>query len=54
LSKLYGSQHAQPGKKWRDAARSANLGEQGYRVIRFWNEQVKREMNEVVEAIMQR
>ena len=51
IVELDGSQHAEPPEERRDGARSAYLSEQGYRVIRFWNEQVNREINEVVEAI---
>jgi very-short-patch-repair endonuclease len=51
IIELDGSQHAEPEVETRDADRTAYLREQGYRVIRFWNEQVKRETNEVLEAI---
>jgi very-short-patch-repair endonuclease len=34
-----------------DAARTAYLADHGYRVIRFWNEQVNREMDDVPGAI---
>jgi very-short-patch-repair endonuclease len=46
-----GSQHAEPAEETKDAARTAYLNQQGYRVIRFWNEQINREMNEVLETI---
>ena len=46
---LDGSQHAEHTTQ--DAVRTAYLAEQGYRVIRFWNEQVNREMDDVLEAI---
>jgi very-short-patch-repair endonuclease len=49
IVELDGGQHAE--QKEHDAARTAYLTEQGYRVIRFWNEQVSREMNDVLEAI---
>ncbi|MBV8055993.1 MAG: endonuclease domain-containing protein [Deltaproteobacteria bacterium] len=48
---LDGGQHAEKKEERRDVARSAYLQEQGYRVIRFWNEQVNREMKEVLESI---
>ena len=48
---LDGSQHAEQEKELRDGTRSEYLREQGYRVIRFWNEQINRDMNEVLEAI---
>ncbi len=31
--------------------RTAYLNEQGYRVLRFWNEQVNTEMEDVLQAI---
>ncbi|MBV8454217.1 MAG: endonuclease domain-containing protein [Deltaproteobacteria bacterium] len=46
---LDGSQHAEQTAQ--DAIRTAYLTEQSYRVIRFWNEQVNREMDDVLEAI---
>ena len=46
-----GSQHAEPAEETKDAARTAYLNQQGYRVIRFWNEQINREMDEVLETI---
>ena len=51
IIELDGSQHAKQKEERRDAARTAYLCDQGYRVIRFWNEQVEREMNEVLETI---
>ena len=44
-----GGQHAE--QEDRDAARTAYLEEQGYRVVRFWNEQINAQMDEVLEAI---
>jgi len=49
IVKLDGGQHAE--QKEQDAARTAYLTAQGYLVIRFWNEQVNREMDDVLEAI---
>ncbi len=49
IIELDGSQHAEQAPK--DAGRTAYLSEQGYRVIRFWNEQVHIEMDNVLEAI---
>jgi very-short-patch-repair endonuclease len=34
-----------------DSARTAYLKEQGWRLIRFWNEQINREIEDVLEAI---
>jgi very-short-patch-repair endonuclease len=44
-------EHRVADQKEQDAARTAYLAEHGYRVIRFWNEQVNREMDDVLEAI---
>ncbi len=49
IVELDGGRHAE--QKEQDAARTAYLTKQGYRVIRFWNEQVNREMDDVLEAI---
>lgn len=51
IIELDGGQHAEQPGKCRDAARSADLRQQGYRAIRFWNVQVNREMNALLEAI---
>jgi very-short-patch-repair endonuclease len=51
IIELDGSRHAEREEEWRDAARSAYLNQQGYRVIRFLNEQVNRELDHVLEAI---
>ena len=48
---LDGSQHAEQEEEGKDPARTAFLSERGYRVMRFWNEQVNREMDDVLEAI---
>jgi very-short-patch-repair endonuclease len=48
---LDGSQHAEPAAETKDAVRTAYLNQQGYRVIRFWNEQVNREIDDVLEAV---
>jgi adenine-specific DNA-methyltransferase len=46
---LDGGQHAAE----RDAARTACLEEQGFRVLRFWNDQVLRETTAVLQVIAQ-
>ncbi len=51
IIELDGSQHAEQEEERKDAARTAYLSEQGYRVIRFWNEQVNAELDDVLEAI---
>jgi very-short-patch-repair endonuclease len=47
---LDGSQHGE--RLEADAARSAELGEFGYRVIRFWNNEVVENLDGVVQAIL--
>ena len=54
IVELDGSQHGEPEEERNDAARTRYLSEQGYRVIRFLNEQVNRQLDEVLEAIMRR
>ena len=49
IVELDGGHHAEQHE--RDATRTAYLTEQGYRVIRFWNEQVNREIDNVLEAL---
>ena len=49
IVELDGGQHAV--REEQDAARTAYLIGEGYRVIRFWNEQVNREIDQVMEAI---
>jgi len=49
IVELDGDHHAEQKKL--DAARAAYLIERGYRVIRFWNEQVMGELDDVLEAI---
>src|ERR1700719_4075583 len=43
-----GSQHAAPQEERKDELRTAYLNQQGYRVLRFWNEQVNSEMEGVL------
>jgi hypothetical protein len=49
IIELDGGQHAEHQEQ--DAARTAYLTAQGYRVIRFWNERVNRALDDVLEAI---
>ena len=51
IVELDGGQHAAPEEERHDAARTAYLREHGYRIIRFWNEQVNRENSDVLETI---
>jgi very-short-patch-repair endonuclease len=48
-----GSQHATPRRAAADAARTAFLTASGYRVLRFWNNEVLKETRAVMEAIYQ-
>src|SRR5229473_8149064 len=40
IIELDGSQHAEPEEERKAGSRAAYLNQQGYRVLRFWNEQV--------------
>ena len=51
IIELDGSQHAAPQEERKDELRTAYLNQQGYRVLRFWNEQVNSEMEDVLQAI---
>jgi very-short-patch-repair endonuclease len=51
IIELDGGQHAEREEERKDALRTAYVSEQGYRVMRFWNEQVNTEMENVLEAI---
>jgi very-short-patch-repair endonuclease len=46
-----GSQHGETRGRARDAARTEFLASRGYRVLRFWNNEVLRETRGVMEAI---
>ena len=50
IVELDGSQHAEPDTAERDAQRTAWLELQGYRVMRFWNNDLY-DMDAVLEAI---
>jgi very-short-patch-repair endonuclease len=47
-----GSQHAMPAKAIRDQVRTRQLEETGWLVIRFWNDEVMHELNDVCEHIV--
>ncbi len=51
IIELDGGQHAEQEGEHKDAFRTAYLSEQGYRVMRFRNEQVNTEIENVLEAI---
>ena len=44
-----GTQHAE---SQRDTARDANLETRGFRVLRFWNDEVMRELDSVCATII--
>ncbi len=48
-----GSQHARPAELARDAARTAWLKSEGYRVIRFWNSDVLLNMRGVIDEVLE-
>ena len=50
IIELDGSQHAAREEERKNGLRTAYLNQQGYRVLRFWNEQVKTEPH-VLQAI---
>ena len=47
-----GSQHNEPENVARDEERSAYLRTQGYRILRFWNNDVLKNIDNVMEAIL--
>jgi very-short-patch-repair endonuclease len=51
IVELDGSQHADEDAERKDVLRTAFLNERGYRVMRFWNDQVIGEIENVLEAI---
>ncbi len=52
IIELDGGQHNQPDGIRRDEARTAYLNKAGYRVLRFWNVDVIRNFEGVVETIL--
>ena len=47
-----GSQHGFDDNLMRDAERDAALQQAGYRILRFWNNQVDKQMDGVLEIIL--
>ncbi len=47
-----GAHHALPDKAVRDRLRTEKLGETGWIVVRFWNDEVMREMDAVCDHIV--
>jgi very-short-patch-repair endonuclease len=48
---LDGSQHGFDQQMQHDAVRDRWLASQGYRVLRFWNHEVKKELDSVLDTI---
>lgn len=53
IIELDGGQHAEPVEIARDERRTALLESRGYRVIRFWNNEVLTNIDGIVEAILE-
>ncbi len=51
LIEIDGSQHAEDRKKAHDEARSRWLEKEGYRVLRFWNNDITKNIDGVMEAV---
>ncbi|HEV2955993.1 MAG TPA: DUF559 domain-containing protein [Xanthobacteraceae bacterium] len=51
IIELDGGQHNTPEKIASDEARTAFLNSQGYRVLRFWNNEVLKEIDGVMQVI---
>ncbi|MGJ3264548.1 MAG: endonuclease domain-containing protein [Salinarimonas sp.] len=49
-----GAQHGFDGHLTRDSLRDARLAERGFLVARFWNHQVDRELDSVIDTIFAR
>jgi len=49
---LDGEQHGRQANRARDAVRDRHLASQGYLTLRFWNEDVKENIDGVVDAIL--
>jgi len=48
---LDGGQHSEDATARRDAERDRWMESQGYRVLRFWNHEVRRELDSVLDTI---
>jgi very-short-patch-repair endonuclease len=46
-----GSQHGEQGNQTRDQARTKWLEAEGYRVIRFWNNDVTQDIDSVMDVV---
>jgi very-short-patch-repair endonuclease len=52
IVELDGDQHGRDGALAHDANRTRQLEAAGWRVLRFWNAQVLRELDSVLETIL--
>jgi len=53
IVELDGGQHGEAAAKVNDAARTVFLNDQGFRVLRFWNDQVFADVDEVARVIFE-
>jgi very-short-patch-repair endonuclease len=53
IVELDGGQHAAEGEEEKDAARTARLEAHGFGVIRFWNEEVLKNLDGVLTSIVE-
>lgn len=51
IIELDGGQHGMPDIVERDAKRTAYLEAQGFRILRFWNHEIRENLDGVVETI---
>ncbi len=52
IIELDGSQHAATAHALRDTTRDANLAAAGFRVLRVWNNEIDRNLDGVMQAIL--
>jgi len=51
IIEIDGAQHGEPGNSGKDVERDARLAVAGFKVLRFWNNEVKENLDGVVETI---
>jgi len=51
IIEIDGAQHGEPAKLLRDAERDARFAAAGFKVLRFWNNEVNENLDGVVETI---
>jgi len=49
-----GATHSTPEERAYDARRTALMEREGWTVVRFWNHEVRRNLNGVLESILER